>query len=69
MAAAVSSADGGLWVMPERSMKELVWSETLANGGGKITLAVPQPTVPASSRQSVTNHAAPVPTLPQIGLA
>ena len=55
--------------MPERSMKELVWSETLANGGGKITLAVPQPTVPASSRQSVTNHAAPVPTLPQIGLA
>ncbi len=36
------SGAGGPWITPERGMKELVWSETPAEGG-EVSLTVPQP--------------------------
>lgn len=38
------SSSGGPWVTPEESMKMVVWSETLVQGGEKITVTLPQPT-------------------------
>ena len=37
------SNTGGPWVKPEDAMKRLVWTETLAQGGKRITLSLPQP--------------------------
>jgi hypothetical protein len=41
------SASGGPWISPERSMKKLVWSETPADGGGPLALALARPELPA----------------------
>ncbi|MCX6968103.1 MAG: glycosyl hydrolase [Verrucomicrobia bacterium] len=36
------SGSGGPWITPERSMKQIVWSEVEADGG-PVSLALPQP--------------------------
>ena len=38
------SSSGGPWITPEQSMKMVVWSETITNGG-EIDLQLPQPTI------------------------
>lgn len=38
------SSSGGPWVKPEESMKMVVWSEVIAEGGKGITINLPQPT-------------------------
>jgi hypothetical protein len=40
------SASGGPWIVPERSMKKLVWSETPAEGGAAHTVALVRPVIP-----------------------
>ncbi|KJF43523.1 glycosyl hydrolase [Draconibacterium sediminis] len=37
------SSSGGPWITPEQSMKMVVWSETITNGG-EIDIQLPQPT-------------------------
>ncbi|MGA2060225.1 MAG: glycosyl hydrolase [Thermoguttaceae bacterium] len=37
------SGAGGPWITPEMSMQELVWSESLAAGGGTIDVRLPKP--------------------------
>tara|TARA_R110002033_G_C3897451_1_gene240040 strand:+ start:26059 stop:29427 length:3369 start_codon:yes stop_codon:yes gene_type:complete len=38
------SSSGGPWVTPEQSMKMVVWSETIVDGGSEIEAILPQPT-------------------------
>jgi len=37
------SESGGPWVTPAQSMQKVVWAEANAQGGGRISLAIPQP--------------------------
>jgi len=37
------SSSGGPWITPERSMQELVWTETTVGGPQRAKLALPQP--------------------------
>lgn len=37
------SSSGGPWVTPERSMQQLVWTETTVTGGQRLELSLPQP--------------------------
>ncbi|SPE39660.1 conserved exported hypothetical protein [Candidatus Sulfopaludibacter sp. SbA3] len=37
------SSSGGAWITPERSMQQLVWTETTASGPGAREIALPQP--------------------------
>ena len=37
------SGTGGAWITPEWSMQELTWSETVVEGGRKVTTQLPQP--------------------------
>jgi hypothetical protein len=37
------SSSGGPWITPERSMQQLVWSETTVTGPGPKEIALPQP--------------------------
>ncbi|WP_298763520.1 glycosyl hydrolase [uncultured Polaribacter sp.] len=39
------SASGGPWISPEQSMKMVVHSETIVNGGKEISLQLKQPTI------------------------
>lgn len=39
------SSSGGPWVKPEQSMKMVVYSDTIINGGKKLNIKLPQPTV------------------------
>ncbi|MGB5942924.1 MAG: glycosyl hydrolase [Leeuwenhoekiella sp.] len=38
------TSSGGPWISPEDSMKMVVWSETIADGGGTVSIDLPQPT-------------------------
>ena len=37
------SSSGGPWITPERSMQQLVWTETTVRGGGFVDLALARP--------------------------
>lgn len=37
------SSSGGPWITPERSMQQLVWTETTADGGFRLDLPLPEP--------------------------
>lgn len=37
------SSSGGPWITPDRSMQQLVWSETTVTGPGPIDIQLPQP--------------------------
>ena len=37
------SSSGGPWITPERSMKQLTWSETLVHGGSAVVAELKQP--------------------------
>jgi hypothetical protein len=37
------SSSGGPWITPERSMQQLVWSETAVSGPGRKEIELPQP--------------------------
>lgn len=37
------SSSGGPWVTPERSMQQLVWTETTVQGGGLVEAELPRP--------------------------
>ncbi|HET6724325.1 MAG TPA: glycosyl hydrolase, partial [Chitinophagaceae bacterium] len=37
------SSTGGPWVLPEMTMQQLVWSETIVNSRGSIDIQLPQP--------------------------
>jgi hypothetical protein len=37
------SSSGGPWITPERSMQQLVWTETSAAGGRRIDMPLPEP--------------------------
>jgi hypothetical protein len=37
------SSSGGPWVTPERSMQQMVWSETTVSGSRRIDIALPRP--------------------------
>ncbi len=37
------SSSGGPWISPERSMQQLVWTETTVEGGGRVNFALPLP--------------------------
>ena len=37
------SSSGGPWIPPELSMQSLTWTETVASGGQRVTLTLPQP--------------------------
>ena len=37
------SSSGGPWITPERSMQQLVWTETTVSGPKRIDIALPQP--------------------------
>ena len=37
------SSSGGPWITPERSMQQLVWTETTVRGGGLVDLALARP--------------------------
>lgn len=37
------SSSGGPWVTPERSMQQLVWTETTVAGGRRVEITLPQP--------------------------
>jgi hypothetical protein len=37
------SSSGGPWVTPERSMQQLVWTETTVKGGGRVALELAAP--------------------------
>jgi hypothetical protein len=37
---------GGPHITPDLSMQKLIWSETMVNGGGTVTVNLPQPEVP-----------------------
>ena len=37
------SSSGGPWITPERSMQQLVWTETTVRGGGPVDLALARP--------------------------
>lgn len=50
---------GGRWITPDRSMQELVWTETLATSGRPITL--PQPTTRREHYRDIAAFAFPVP--------
>ncbi len=39
------SSSGGPWVTDDDAMKRLAWSETVVQGGGKISLQLPRPAV------------------------
>ena len=39
------TSSGGPWIKPEESMKMVVWSETIANGGENVELQLSKPTV------------------------
>ena len=39
------SMSGGPWITPEQSMKELVWADTLVQGGRSISMKLPQPPI------------------------
>jgi hypothetical protein len=37
------SSSGGPWVTPDRAMQQLVWSETVVEGGRRVETALPKP--------------------------
>lgn len=37
------SSSGGPWVQPEGAMQQLVWTETIVQGGEKVDVALPRP--------------------------
>jgi hypothetical protein len=37
------SETGGPWVKPEQAMKKVVWSETVVDGGRRLTVTLPKP--------------------------
>jgi hypothetical protein len=37
------SSSGGPWITPERSMQQLVWTETTVTGGGLVEVGLPRP--------------------------
>ncbi|HEV8482528.1 MAG TPA: glycosyl hydrolase, partial [Blastocatellia bacterium] len=37
------SSSGGPWVTPDRAMQQLVWSETLIDGGRRVDVILPKP--------------------------
>ncbi len=39
------SSSGGPWILPERAMQQLVWSEATVSGPGSLEVALPQPPV------------------------
>lgn len=37
------SSSGGPWIDPQNSMKQCVWSKSIINGGGAVTVKLPEP--------------------------
>lgn len=58
------SASGGPWVTPERSMKQLVWTETavVPDANGKVAIALRQPTAKLDFYREVAVLAVPADT-------
>ena len=53
------SESGGPWVKPEQSMKKLVWSELVVDGGKKLTAPLPHPPGVTGPFQSIPFAAVP----------
>lgn len=53
------SGSGGPWIAPERGMKRYVWSEAQADGGGEVSVALPQPKAKLDFYRDVAVFAVP----------
>src|SRR5207342_2930767 len=53
------SESGGPWVKPEQSMKKLVWSELIVDGGKKLKAPLPHPPGVTGPFQSIPFAAVP----------
>ena len=53
------SESGGPWVKPDQAMKKFVWSETVVNGGRKVTAPLPHPPGVTGPFQNIALTAVP----------
>lgn len=53
------SGSGGPWITPERAMKRYVWTETEVEGGGEVSVTLPQPTAKLGFYRDVAVLAVP----------
>lgn len=63
------SQTGGPWVRPADAMKKLVWTETRAEGGKRVTIALPRPAEvngPFQDQPRETRPDRPIPKLPTL---